>query len=89
MKKVFPILISLCSLSLANVYEKLNDFAYEKKPNKDFKIQEVKLVQFLQDDKNCLELLIEAGQVRILKSYNECQKLSKDADFQNFLMKIF
>ncbi|HEF1517489.1 TPA: hypothetical protein R8S43_001588, partial [Campylobacter coli] len=52
MKKVFPILISLCSLSLANVYEKLNDFAYEKKPNKDFKIQEVKLVQFLQDDKN-------------------------------------
>ncbi|EGO3154757.1 hypothetical protein IT701_001434, partial [Campylobacter coli] len=67
MKKVFPILISLCSLSLANVYEKLNDFAYEKKPNKDFKIQEVKLVQFLQDDKNCLELLIEAGRVRILK----------------------
>ncbi|SPV22618.1 periplasmic protein [Campylobacter coli] len=89
MKKVFPILISLCSLSLANVYEKLNDFAYEKKPNKDFKIQEVKLVQFLQDDKNCLELLIEAGQVRILKSYNECQKLSKDADFQKFLNEDF
>ncbi|ECC0749764.1 hypothetical protein GN741_08065, partial [Campylobacter coli] len=89
MKKVFPILISLCSLSLANVYEKLNDFAYEKKPNKDFKIQEVKLVQFLQDDKNCLELLIEAGRVRILKSYNECQKLSKDADFQKFLNEDF
>ncbi|HED5986961.1 TPA: hypothetical protein R5V52_001119, partial [Campylobacter coli] len=89
MKKVFPILISLCSLSLANVYEKLNDFAYEKKPNKDFKIQEVKLVQFLQDDKNCLELLIEAGQVRILKSYNECQKLSKDVDFQKFLNEDF
>ncbi|MEE6591673.1 diacylglycerol kinase, partial [Campylobacter coli] len=43
------------------------------------------LLQFLQDDKNCLELLIEAGRVRILKSYNECQKLSKDADFQKFL----
>ncbi len=61
----------------------------KKKPNKDFKIQEVKLVQFLQDDKNCLELLIEAGRVRILKSYNECQKLSKDADFQKFLNEDF
>ncbi|EAJ9149493.1 hypothetical protein B1906_07370 [Campylobacter coli] len=89
MKKILPILIGFCSLSFANVYEKLNDFAYEKKPNKDFKIQEVKLVQFSQDNKKCLDLLIEAGQVRILKSYNECQKLSKDIEFQKFLNEDF
>lgn len=89
MKKILPILIGFCSLSFANVYEKLNDFAYEKKPNKDFKIQEVKLIQFSQDNKNCLDLLIEAGQVRILKSYNECQKLSKDTEFQKFLNEDF
>ncbi|HEB9337966.1 TPA: hypothetical protein RZK48_000956 [Campylobacter coli] len=89
MKKILPILIGFCSLSFANVYEKLNDFAYEKKPNKDFKIQEVKLVQFSQNNKNCLDLLIEAGQVRILKSYNECQKLSKDTEFQKFLNDDF
>ncbi|HEB7717360.1 TPA: hypothetical protein RZJ41_001488, partial [Campylobacter coli] len=89
MKKILLILIGFCSLSFANVYEKLNDFAYEKKPNKDFKIQEVKLVQFSQDNKKCLDLLIEAGQVRILKSYNECQKLSKDIEFQKFLNEDF
>ncbi|EAI3823888.1 hypothetical protein XJ45_06325 [Campylobacter coli] len=89
MKKILPILIGFCSLSFANVYEKLNDFAYEKKPNKDFKIQEVKLIQFSQDNKNCLDLLIEAGQVRILKSYNECQKLGKDVNFQKFLNEDF
>ncbi len=89
MKKILPILIGFCSLSFANVYEKLNDFAYEKKPNKDFKIQEVKLIQFSQNNKNCLDLLIEAGQVRILKSYNECQKLSKDTEFQKFLNDDF
>ncbi|HEB9304021.1 TPA: hypothetical protein RZK46_000680 [Campylobacter coli] len=89
MKKILPILIGFYSLSFANVYEKLNDFAYEKKPNKDFKIQEVKLIQFSQDNKNCLDLLIEAGQVRILKSYNECQKLSKDTEFQKFLNEDF
>ncbi|EGK7562485.1 hypothetical protein IO476_001530 [Campylobacter coli] len=89
MKKILPILIGFCSLSFANVYEKLNDFAYEKKPNKDFKIQEVKLIQFSQGNKNCLDLLIEVGQVRILKSYNECQKLSKDTEFQKFLNEDF
>ncbi|HEB9345408.1 TPA: hypothetical protein RZK45_000154 [Campylobacter coli] len=89
MKKILPILIGFCSLSFANVYEKLNDFAYEKKPNKDFKIQEVKLIQFSQNNKNCLDLLIEVGQVRILKSYNECQKLSKDTEFQKFLNDDF
>ncbi|EAJ8994675.1 hypothetical protein E0050_04625, partial [Campylobacter jejuni] len=78
MKKYILIFFSLYSLSFANIYEKLNDFAYEKKPNKDFKIQEVKLVQFSQKNKDCLELLIEASQVRILNSYNSCQKLSKD-----------
>ncbi|EAH9128238.1 TPA: hypothetical protein R4764_001656, partial [Campylobacter jejuni] len=82
MKKCILFFFSLYSLSFANIYEKLNDFAYEKKPNKDFKIQEVKLVQFSQENKDCLELLIEAGQVRILNSYNSCQKLSKDESFQ-------
>ncbi len=70
MKKCILIFFSLYSLSFANIYEKLNDFAYEKKPNKDFKIQEVKLVQFSQENKDCLELLIEVSQVRILNSYN-------------------
>ncbi len=89
MKKCILIFFSLYSLSFANIYEKLNDFAYEKKPNKDFKIQEVKLVQFSQENKDCLELLIEAGQVRILNSYNSCQKYLKMKVFKNFLMKIF
>ncbi|HEG8055806.1 TPA: hypothetical protein SFZ15_001781, partial [Campylobacter jejuni] len=89
MKKCILIFFSLYSLSFANIYEKLNDFAYEKKPNKDFKIQEVKLVQFSQENKDCLELLIEAGQVRILNSYNSCQKLSKDESFQKFLNEDF
>ncbi|EAJ4006669.1 hypothetical protein DAF46_03705 [Campylobacter jejuni] len=89
MKKCILIFFSLYSLSFANIYEKLNDFAYEKKPNKDFKIQEVKLVQFSQENKDCLELLIEASQVRILNSYNSCQKLSKDESFQKFLNEDF
>ncbi|EAK6460211.1 TPA: hypothetical protein KLA79_001294, partial [Campylobacter jejuni] len=89
MKKCILFFFSLYSLSFANIYEKLNDFAYEKKPNKDFKIQEVKLVQFSQENKDCLELLIEAGQVRILNSYNSCQKLSKDESFQKFLNEDF
>ncbi|MFK0512738.1 hypothetical protein ACISNS_05540, partial [Campylobacter jejuni] len=55
MKKYILIFFSLYSLSFANIYEKLNDFTYEKKPNKDFKIQEVKLVQFSQENKDCLE----------------------------------
>lgn len=88
-EKVYFNFFSLYSLSFANIYEKLNDFTYEKKPNKDFKIQEVKLVQFSQENKDCLELLIEASQVRILNSYNSCQKLSKDESFQKFSMKIF
>lgn len=46
MKKVFPILISLCSLSLANVYEKLNDFAYEKSLIKILKFKKLNWCNF-------------------------------------------
>jgi len=89
MKRYIFIFLSLYSLSFANIYEKLSDFAYEKKPNKDFKSYEVKLVEFSQDNKACLELLIQAEQVRILKSYNSCQALAKDENFQNFLNEDF
>ncbi|MFK0431364.1 hypothetical protein ACISMU_08995, partial [Campylobacter jejuni] len=58
MKKCILIFFSLYSLSFANIYEKLNDFAYEKKPNKDFKIYEVKLVHFLQAHYDFLQFLI-------------------------------
>ncbi|MFQ6342100.1 hypothetical protein [Campylobacter sp. VTCC 70190] len=89
MKGYIFIFLSLYSLGFANIYEKLSDFAYEKKPNKDFKSYEVKLIEFSQDNKACLELLIQAEQVRILKSYNSCQALAKDENFQNFLNEDF
>lgn len=89
MKRYIFIFFSLYSLGFANIYEKLSDFAYEKKPNKDFKSYEVKLIEFSQNNKACLELLIQAEQVRILKSYNSCQALAKDENFQNFLNEDF
>ena len=76
MRKWILIFLNLYSLSFANIYEKLNDFAYEKKPNKDFKVEEAKLVRFSQENKDCLELLVEDSRVRILNTYNSCQKLS-------------
>lgn len=89
MKRYIFIFLNLYSLGFANIYEKLSDFAYEKKPNKDFKSYEVKLIEFSQDNKACLELLIQAERVRILKSYNSCQALAKDENFQNFLNEDF
>ena len=89
MRKWILIFLSLYSLSFANIYEKLNDFAYEKKPNKDFKVEEAKLVRFSQENKDCLELLIEDSRVRILNTYNSCQKLSKDENFRKFLNEDF
>lgn len=88
MKKIF-FLLSISTLALANIYENFSDFAYEKKPNKDFKIQEVKLVHFSKDNEDCLEILIEAKKVRIIKSYNVCQKFENDENFKAFLNKDF
>ncbi|MPV82103.1 hypothetical protein GC020_06615, partial [Campylobacter hepaticus] len=64
MKKIILLFFNLYILSFANTYEKFNDFAYEKKSNKNFKIQELQLVTFFKNKQNCLEFLIEKDQIR-------------------------
>ncbi|MBM0637032.1 hypothetical protein LNU06_02580 [Campylobacter sp. VicNov18] len=77
------------SLSFANIYEKFNDFAYEKKSDQNFKIQEIKLVRFSQNNKACLDFIIQKDKIEILKSYDSCEKWSKDEIFLNYLNHDF
>ncbi|AXP08594.1 hypothetical protein N4T57_04650 [Campylobacter hepaticus] len=89
MKKIILLFFNLYILSFANTYEKFNDFAYEKKSNKNFKIQELQLVTFFKNKQNCLEFLIEKDQIRIIKAYHSCQELVENKDFINFLNNDF
>ncbi|MBZ7954906.1 hypothetical protein [Campylobacter molothri] len=89
MKKIASIFLSLYSLSYANIYEYLSDFAYKKKSDKNFKIDNVKIVHFSKNNKECLELLIKPNQVQILKTYNSCKNLEKDSNFNDFLNRDF
>ncbi|TKX30959.1 hypothetical protein [Campylobacter estrildidarum] len=89
MKKLATIFLSLYSLSYANIYEDLSDFAYKKVSDENFKVENAKIVHFFKNNKECLDLLISPKQVQILKSYNSCKNLEKDVDFNNFLNKDF
>ncbi|MBS4240781.1 hypothetical protein [Campylobacter vulpis] len=70
---------------LANIYKEFSDFAYEKKAGQGFKISDVKLVDFYQNKEFCLQMLIGAKEVRVLKNSVKCEKLAKDKSFLTFL----
>ncbi|TKX32435.1 hypothetical protein [Campylobacter aviculae] len=89
MKKIATIILSLYSLSYANIYEDLSDFAYKKNSDKNFKVESAKIVHFFKNSKECLDLLIGPNQVQILKTYNSCKNLEKDLNFNNFLNHDF
>lgn len=85
-------LLFLClsfAFAFSNIYEKLSDFAYEKKPNKDIKLQESRVLSVQDKGKDCVELLITKDKVRILQVFDACQNLQKDQNFKDFLESDF
>lgn len=79
----------LFTFAFADIYQELSNFAYEKKPNQNIKVRELKLIEFTPDKEKCLELLIDQEQIRILRSFNSCKVLERDERFKNFLEKDF
>ena len=88
MKKLVLLLFLKC-LALANVYEILSDFAYEKSQNKELKITDAKLLSLKQNQKPCLEILLTQNEVFILKAYQICKNLENDKAFKAFLNNDF
>lgn len=85
------IFLTLCLplMLLANIYEEFSDFAYEKRAGQGFKISDVKLVDFYQNEKFCLQILIDSKEVRVIKNSIKCENLAKDKSFLDFLNNDF
>lgn len=83
--------LSLCLplMLFANIYEEFSDFAYEKRAEQNFKISDVKLVDFYQNKEFCLQMIIGPKEVRVIQNSTKCEKFAKDKSFLDFLNHDF
>lgn len=87
MKKI-TLLLLIYSLSYANIYEILNNFAYDKK-SENIAIEKVNLVHFSYKKEKCVDFIIKDNEINILNTFNSCKNLKEDESFIHYLNQNF
>ncbi|WP_279176689.1 hypothetical protein [Campylobacter insulaenigrae] len=70
MKYLIIFLMLFCAH--ANIYDTLNDFAYNKKNSSNIQTRDVLMIELKRDNKACIDMILNKNKIYILKKYDIC-----------------
>ncbi|MBF7045032.1 hypothetical protein IY974_00435 [Campylobacter volucris] len=70
-------LLFIVSFSYANIYETLNDFAYNKQNSINLCFKEATILELKKDKKSCVDIILSDKKAYILKKYDSCKDVNE------------
>ncbi|MBF7068009.1 hypothetical protein IY885_07005 [Campylobacter volucris] len=70
-------LLFIVSFSYANIYETLNDFAYNKQNSINLYSKEATILELKKDKKSCVDIILSDKKAYILKKYDSCKDVNE------------
>lgn len=70
-------LLFIVSFSYANIYETLNDFAYNKQNSINLYSKEATILELKKDKKSCIDIILNDKKAYILKKYDSCKDVNE------------
>lgn len=70
-------LLFIVSFSYANIYETLNDFAYNKQNSINLYSKEATILELKKDKKSCVDIVLSDKKAYILKKYDFCKDINE------------
>lgn len=70
-------LLFIVSFSYANIYETLNDFAYNKQNSINLYSKEATILELKKDKKSCVDIVLSDKKAYILKKYDSCKDVNE------------
>ncbi|WP_291952900.1 hypothetical protein [Campylobacter sp.] len=90
----YLILFLIVFYTYADIYDTLNEFAYNKKNSSNIQAKNVLLIELMQDNKSCVDIILNKNKTYILNKYDVCNNIDEDAlkrylntDFVNLYFK--